>query len=141
MTKSFRFDAALIQSQGRVSFQGEVSPEKIQAALGGEPFLSGFLLADLDLAWRSGEIDFQGKVSGEWQLECSRCLALSPSGYKARLDGTLKPENGIIDLTEEVRQALLLAVPMQNRCDPHCKGLCPVCKASRNGKGCGCAVP
>lgn len=138
MTKPFCFDAALIQSQGRVSFQGEVSPERIQAALEGELLLGGLLRADLDLAWRSGEIDFQGNVSGQWRLECSRCLALSPSAYKVRLDGTLKPEGGIIDLIEEVRQALLLAVPMQNRCDPRCKGLCPICKANRNSNDCGC---
>lgn len=138
MTEPFRFDASLIQARGRLSFQGEVGSEKLQAALEGEPRLGRLLRADLDLAWRAGEIDFQGKVSGQWRLECSRCLAWSPSLYSVNLEGTVKAEGGVVDLTEEVRQALLLAVPMQSYCKPDCKGLCPACRGNRNEKDCGC---
>lgn len=139
MTKPFRFDAPTIREQGSLSFQGAVAPEEIQALLEGEALLQGPLRASLELTWRAGEIGFRGKVAGQWRMECARCLALSLTGYAIDLEGTLRPAGGVVDLTEEVRQALVLAAPMQSRCKPDCKGLCPKCRADRNLKECGCA--
>jgi uncharacterized metal-binding protein YceD (DUF177 family) len=140
MTKPLRFDAAAIRERGSFSFQGAVPPEEVQALLGGEVLLQGPLLARLELTWRAGEVDFQGKVAGSWQMECSRCLALSLTGYEVGLEGTLQPAGGVVDLTEDLRQALVLAAPMQSRCKPDCRGLCPKCRIDRNLKDCGCAV-
>jgi uncharacterized protein len=44
----------------------------------------------------------------------------------------------ILDLTEVVRQNLLLTVPMSALCSPQCRGLCPDCGANLNEGSCGC---
>ena len=38
----------------------------------------------------------------------------------------------ILDITEVVRQDLIIALPMQPLCSLDCKGLCPVCGANLN---------
>ena len=42
----------------------------------------------------------------------------------------------ILDITRDVRDALLLAVPMKILCKPDCKGLCPICGANLNKVEC-----
>ena len=44
----------------------------------------------------------------------------------------------MLDLTEVVRQNLLLAVPMSALCSPQCRGLCPDCGQNLNEGPCGC---
>lgn len=44
----------------------------------------------------------------------------------------------ILDLTEVVRQNLLLALPLSGLCSPQCRGLCPVCGANSNEGSCDC---
>ncbi|MBI3976212.1 MAG: DUF177 domain-containing protein [Armatimonadetes bacterium] len=45
-----------------------------------------------------------------------------------------------LDVTEVVRQHLLMALPMAPTCRPECRGLCPTCGADRNEVRCGCAA-
>jgi uncharacterized protein len=44
-----------------------------------------------------------------------------------------------LDLSELVRQALILAVPPRSLCRPDCRGLCPQCGVDRNREECSCA--
>lgn len=43
-----------------------------------------------------------------------------------------------VDLTEDVREELLLAVPSCFYCSPDCKGICPMCGANLNHEMCSC---
>lgn len=47
-------------------------------------------------------------------------------------------EHHHLDITEAVRQAAVLAEPMQVLCRPDCLGLCPQCGADRNLGACRC---
>jgi uncharacterized protein len=44
----------------------------------------------------------------------------------------------IIDLTDVVREQVLLSVPTYPLCRPNCRGLCPQCGADLNRTSCGC---
>jgi uncharacterized protein len=46
--------------------------------------------------------------------------------------------NHHLDLSEAVRQAAVLAEPMQPLCRPDCAGLCPECGADLNDGACAC---
>ncbi|MBI2618997.1 MAG: DUF177 domain-containing protein [Ignavibacteriales bacterium] len=52
----------------------------------------------------------------------------------------LSPDLNILDLGEDVRQFLLLSLPLKNLCREDCAGLCPVCGGNRNRNRCSCAV-
>lgn len=47
-------------------------------------------------------------------------------------------EGNIIDLTDAVRESLLMAVPMKALCKEECRGICAQCGSNLNQKECGC---
>ncbi len=49
-------------------------------------------------------------------------------------------EHHILDLSEILRQAILLALPLTPLCRPDCKGLCPICGANLNHETCTCTT-
>jgi uncharacterized protein len=46
-----------------------------------------------------------------------------------------------IDITGDIRDALILALPVKSVCKPDCRGLCPQCGADLNKEGCRCGPP
>jgi len=50
----------------------------------------------------------------------------------------IPPGLPVINLTDEVRQTVLLAVPLKLLCREECKGLCPRCGADLNKEPCAC---
>ncbi len=98
-----------------------------------------------------------GAVGTTVTLTCGRCLrtfehrlvgAFREGCRTAATGATLRPRDGgnliltlaesMLDVTEVVRQHLLMAPPMVPLCRPACRGLCPVCGADRNEVACGC---
>ncbi len=102
----------------------------------------------------------QAWLKSSVKIECSRCLKelLWPLTIKVEeeyfptidiISGRPVPppdepwaftidENHILDLTEAVRQYLLLALPMKPLCREDCAGLCPVCGQDLNKRSCRC---
>ncbi|HEV8634855.1 MAG TPA: DUF177 domain-containing protein [Chloroflexota bacterium] len=90
--------------------------------------------------------------------QCSRCLDELSTPISARFseeyfptvdlrtgqplarpegeDGFMLSEAHELDITEPVRQAVLLAQPMQPLCRPDCRGLCPHCGQNLNQGQC-----
>jgi len=50
----------------------------------------------------------------------------------------ISPEANYIDLAEDVRQFVLLALPQKMLCREECAGLCPGCGVNRNRSKCSC---
>jgi uncharacterized protein len=50
----------------------------------------------------------------------------------------ISPPLNVIDITDDVRQTLLLAVPFKLVCSDTCKGLCPSCGTNWNLEACEC---
>lgn len=102
-----------------------------------------------------------GRLQAEVRVPCGRCLAPAAVAVEFDLEEEFRPsvdistgaalraEDGedkvtridahhILDLTEVIRQNLLLALPVSPLCSPHCRGLCPECGADLNTRPCGC---
>ena len=104
---------------------------------------------DLDVCDLIGEITFtrtaqglygKGRLHANIPLECVRCLCECPQDltiefndlfvYPPKKDADpllVIPETGIIDLSELVREYLILEIPLQPLCKADCRGLCPIC--------------
>ena len=54
---------------------------------------------------------------------------------------TSRRTTGEIDLGAELREMLILAVPMSPRCRDNCLGLCPTCGQNKNERDCGHTAP
>lgn len=93
-------------------------------------------------------IVIDGEVRAPWSDSCRRCLA--PAAGEVVCDvhelyqlTVSDPEafeivGDQIDLTDMVRENLLLDAPVAPVCRPDCAGLCPVCGVDRNIAGCSC---
>lgn len=105
------------------------------------------------------EITLHATVTTTGQFTCDRCLdqfqrpieaeytvlyVLNGGGSRGdESDETfdvqnLSPDENIIDLGNDVREYVLLAVPIKLLCREDCKGLCPTCGANLNRKQCDC---
>ncbi len=64
----------------------------------------------------------------------------SPSGHTGEKQEVqyLAPDVNMIDIGEDVRQFLVLALPLKMLCKEDCAGLCPVCGVNSNKKSCSC---
>ena len=93
-------------------------------------------------------------------LSCSRCLGQFRHPLKIKFEEEFVPtvdvtsgaplpepeeagtftidEHHILDLTEAVRQYLLIALPIKPLCDEDCAGLCPDCGNDLNKGPCDC---
>lgn len=77
-------------------------------------------------------------------LECVRCGAFFSTtvGDSAFLrDYLLAEEQQELDLSEDIREAVLLGLPLHPLCGPDCGGLCPQCGKPRKAGPCGCKEP
>ena len=84
---------------------------------------------------------FEGTASGRWRFECTRCLTPGENSWKEKVVAEAPIDGGPLDLTDEIRLSSGLAVPMKIFCKPDCKGLCAVCRQTRNLKDCGHPQP
>ena len=101
-----------------------------------------------------GRFYLSGKMDGEVDAECRRCLTPARSTVSEELhllfaDETdeeasesdvymLDPRSREVDLRPAVREQWLLAVPAFVLCREDCKGLCPRCGADLNAGSCHC---
>lgn len=70
-------------------------------------------------------------------MTCARCLTeftrvVTPAGV---FSYRVLPSD-VVDITDDVRQEVMLAYPMASLCSPDCKGLCPTCGQNLNAGAC-----
>lgn len=107
------------------------------------------------------QVDIEGQISGEIEIDCTRCLAgvktaldfpfravyVTPENYTQDAEAELRAEDlevavfdgHQIDLTELAREQVLLNLPTRFLCREDCRGLCPKCGANQNTVNCNCA--
>jgi uncharacterized protein len=110
----------------------------------------------VEVARAGGDLDITLRFAGERRGECDRCLqpfsqdftgVVRAIGRKASARHPLAGQDGVVfhdgrqlDLTGDLREAVLVDIPIRNLCAEDCQGLCPTCGADLNQGPCGCAV-
>ncbi len=112
--------------------------------------------ATLDKTGR--QLRLRATIRAKGQFSCDRCLdefektvtaqysivyVIEEGGQKAQAGEEvqyLSADANVLDLGEDVRQYLILAVPQKLLCSDECKGLCPKCGVNRNKVRCDCAT-
>lgn len=102
----------------------------------------------------------QGDLEADVDLECARCLEPVTVNVDIPVEETFAPtidivtgqtirpeeedqalwidEHHMLDLSEVLRQDLLVALPLHVLCRSDCKGLCPTCGQNLNEGTCDC---
>jgi uncharacterized protein len=86
----------------------------------------------------------QGTLSTKTIMHCRRCDCLFPGEIKQlpyHYDQELEPMPESVDLTEDLRESILLAFPSYPVCRETCKGLCAQCGVNLNEETCHCKPP
>ncbi len=139
-------------SEGIHQYQFVVAASELNA---GEQF-RGDVRINVSLDKSTTQIFLNAKIEVLAGFECDRCVSafekLLCSSYTMVYVGDgfdtshLDPAevqivpNGmhIIDISDDVRQSVVLAVPFKNICSESCKGLCPSCGTNLNEQPCTC---
>jgi uncharacterized protein len=105
----------------------------------------------------SDEIICQVDIRAEAEVECSRCLEIFNLPIDSRLQYVVQmldpvPETSNddddfeiipkaqteLDITQRVRESIILSVPIKPLCSDDCRGLCSMCGADLNEGPCEC---
>ncbi len=131
-----------------------VSPGELE--LESPPF-NGKVTVEFNVEKRSGKIPVSIHVKSVGRFTCDRC----DEEFDKEIDGecivmfvkrdqplpdempgddlrTFLPGQSELDVTTDVRDALLLSLPLKLLCSEDCKGLCPVCGINLNFEECTC---
>ena len=92
----------------------------------------------------SGELVVSGRVQVPVSLQCTRCACffsttLSDLSFLRAYDVPEGTET--VDLTPDIREDILLNLPVFPLCSPGCRGLCPQCGKDLNQGACSCRPP
>jgi len=106
------------------------------------------------------DIRLRGRVEGNFQVPCARCIEPVEIPLTAEFDLIFRPigadgdapersitaseteigyyQKDSLSLEDVLREQVLLSLPVRTLCKPDCKGLCPRCGANRNLQPCSC---
>jgi len=128
-----------ISAEG-LSRRGEAAPDFIGLEEESVSF-SHPVLYELELRRAGKLVVARGVLSTRVGLTCSRCLKkfdyeVQIPDFKTQV--TVEDPAGLIDLTEAVREYIILALPYKPLCDGKCAGICPTCGKNLNEGPCDC---
>lgn len=154
-----KIDISQIREMKNASIDISVVEPVAPLEIGGEEVaFDGPVSSHLSFRNAGNFISVEGSVSARALLTCNRCLKRltvplsgaiearyylpgAGGGHLKERDEDIKVLQGAeIDLTADVREALILSLPVKVLCSEACKGLCPVCGKDLNEGDCGCQV-
>ncbi|MBS1261383.1 MAG: hypothetical protein MAG453_00704 [Calditrichaeota bacterium] len=136
---------------GRNPVDERLSPERIgldHDAVAGDVRVTGAV------TWREDHAQVRLAVETPGRFVCDRCaepfsrtieadvhvvvLMEDPVPGDEDEDGVIYagPVATVVDLSREISEAVLLAIPMRRLCRPDCRGLCPICYMNLNEATC-----
>lgn len=81
-----------------------------------------------------------GTLKSEVEKVCSRCLEETVQGTEEPFDLTYDIKGKTkVDVTEDLREVMILSHPLKYLCREDCKGLCAGCGANLNKEQCRCS--
>lgn len=113
---------------------------------------------DARLEKTSRQLYLQTEIRSSGHFQCDRCLdefeqpvmtrysmfyiydELENGKYLPEEVQVITPDTAYIDLAGDVRQMIILSVPLKLLCREECRGLCPQCGINWNHRTCTCKV-
>lgn len=133
-------DVARLDADGE-SFAGETDDAALDLAATPVYRPQGGIRYDVRIEQIGQELLAQGRVAHIFACRCCRCAdAFDLEVVEPRFFANYPVEAGTeyVDLTPEMREAIILALPGYPVCRDDCRGLCARCGANLNRETCTC---
>ncbi len=149
-----RIDLAAVR-EGPVAIADQLAPDHPLVVATGLALAAPLVISGRLSTAGEGKFYWQASLETVVRAECRRCLApvnvpiaeslglvfVHEEEAEGDDDCYLVPRRAsVLDLSEAVREELLLAAPQFVECREDCRGLCPRCGADLNAGACGCAA-
>lgn len=135
----FTFDPESLPEDG-VTIEGEVGLGELEIPETDRISFPELFSFHLHVQPVHGGVLAQGRGSTTLRCRCDRCLRYYD--HDLCLEGIChyfkNAETELINLTDDVRQDILLSFPQTVHCAENCRGLCPECGQNLNVRDCGC---
>ena len=123
-----------------VEYTGDIMPGEFGLVEDDRLTLPNPLLYDLTLSVVSGSLLARGSLSILVRPRCDRCLhyydlPVEVPDFCQYFEGV---SDDVFDLTDSVREDIVLALPQRLLCRDDCIGLCPICGQNLNVRQCDC---
>ncbi|HUU53575.1 MAG TPA: DUF177 domain-containing protein [Armatimonadota bacterium] len=145
--------AGMLGARGRYSVSENVAQTD-------DPTCSGQVAGELQVENTGSLLLLRGELHGSVGLTCVRCLGAVERPITIRVEEEFATEDTepdvatmdrdepdasamsdyVLDVSEFVRQQLLVNLPMAALCREDCRGICPKCGQNLNEKACDCAA-
>ncbi len=129
---------AQIEENG-VQLIHQISPTFLELAPEDRFHTAGDVCIDFIAKNVGSSILVQGTIKTTISCECDRCL--EKFDYPVDIDDYCQYFDNFddyIDLTDTIREDILLAFPTRPLCQPDCIGFCPICGTNLNISECEC---
>ncbi len=134
---SFHFETPSAELGLAENFARDVVTDVVLEKTGTQLFLKAVICAEGRFTCDRCLTEFDAPLTSSYRMyympEGSEGTNVDPSEAQVIPAGT-----STIDLTEDVRQTILLSVPLKLLCSENCEGLCPRCGANLNTGSCTC---
>ena len=147
--------SAMLNVSNALKDPGQAYPFKVSVELEpmevlGDTIAFSDIVAEGEYLCTGERVAFNGAVTANVNAHCARCLEPVRTSINAELDAVFARqadpddpdlylfELSKVELTDAVKDALLLALPLRFLCSEDCKGLCPVCGVNLNTGSCTC---
>jgi len=98
------------------------------------------LLVSITVHLTNDTLLVKGTLEANIEVNCARCLkklGLKIINDNFSFDKDVKGEK-VVDIIDEIREGIILLLPVKILCNSNCKGLCPSCGEDLNQKECSC---
>jgi uncharacterized protein len=97
------------------------------------------LIAKVNLQVTDSDILVSGEIDGTLACTCARCLEIANAPLHVVFKQVFGMDQDEIDLDNDMRESVLLDLPVNALCREDCAGLCATCGANKNLSKCRCA--
>jgi uncharacterized protein len=150
-------DLARLEREGTLPVEADVPPDHALWDSSGLCFATPLRVRLRASAAGSGEIVIRGSLRSILDMQCRRCLdpVLVPLDEEVTMvfapSDELEEEEEVdvrrlparassLDLSDAIREELILGTDRYVVCEEGCKGLCPICGVNRNQQTCECTL-
>ena len=147
-----KFNVADIKKKlmAETSFRMEVQPSELDLSSQDLPVI-GKISIEGNIENAGDVLLMKAHLQAKVKRVCSRCLKEFEAQTEAQVEERYFPAEtdelpedaltykfDVVDITEPLREGLIVNEPVQPLCKADCKGLCPICGADRNVVDCHC---